>query len=96
MKTTKIMCSSESKSLPPNTIPDYYALLHLTVPFIPPNPIYPSYTEKKEQFLECVSITLHFTFNPDFCAKLLKRCILNTEKYRNTDAFVLFREDGGG
>ena len=34
--STKIMCSSESKSLPPNTIVDYYALLHLTVPFIPP------------------------------------------------------------
>ena len=40
MKTTKIMCSSVSKSIPPNTIVDYYALLHLTVPFIPPNPIY--------------------------------------------------------
>ena len=36
------------------------------------------------------------TFNPDFCAKLLKRCILNTEKYRNTDAFVLLEWMGEG
>ena len=38
----------------------------------------------------------HLSFNPDCCAKLLKRCILNTEKYRNTDAFVLLEWMGEG
>ena len=98
MKTTKIMCSDESKSLPPNTIPDYYALLHLTVPFIPPNPIYTYNTGKKNNFQNvCIlHYICHLSFNPDCCAKLLKRCILNTEKYRNTDAFVLLEWMGEG
>ena len=38
----------------------------------------------------------HFTFNPDFCAKFLKRCIINKKKYRNTDAFVLLEWMGEG
>ena len=91
MKTTKIMCSSVSKSIPPNTIVDYYALLHLTVPFIPPNPIYTYNTGKKNNFQNvCILHYIgHLSFNPDFCAKFLKRCIFNKEKYRNTVCPIL-------
>ena len=38
----------------------------------------------------------HLSFNPDFCANFLKRCIINKEKYRNTDAFVLLEWMGEG
>ena len=97
MKTTKIMCSSESKSLPPNTIVDYYALLHLTVPFIPPTQSMHTTLEKSNFQNVCIlHYICHLSFNPDCCAKLLKRCILNTEKYRNTDAFVLLEWMGEG
>ena len=95
MKTTKIMCSSVSKSIPPNTIVDYYALLHLTVPFIPPNPIYHYDTGNKISRMCVYYITLVIC-HPDFCAKFLKRCIINKEKYRNTDAFVLLEWMGEG
>ena len=95
MKTTKIMCSSESKSLPPNNIPEYYALQHLTVPVIPPNPIYPYDTGNKISRMCVYYITLVIC-HPDFCAKFLKRCIINKEKYRNTDAFVLLEWMGEG
>ena len=96
MKTTKIMCSSVSKSIPPNTIVDYYALLHLTVPFIPPNPIYTYNTGKKTISRMCVYYITLVICHPDFCAKFLKRCIINKEKYRNTDAFVLLEWMGEG
>ena len=76
-------------------IPDFYALLHLTVPFIPPNPIYHYDTGNKISRMCVYYITLVIC-HPDFCAKFLKRCIINKEKYRNTDAFVLLEWMGEG
>ena len=44
----------------------------------------------------CVYYITLVICHPDFCAKFLKRCIINKEKYRNTDAFVLLEWMGEG
>ena len=77
---TRLLCTST-----------FYCSIHTTQPNL-------SLRHWKQNFQNvCIlHYICHLSFNPDCCAKLLKRCILNTEKYRNTDAFVLLEWMGEG